>query len=116
LKRRVEEEKMPWVTLVLAGVLEIVWAVGLKFSHGFTRLWPSALTLAALAGSLVLLAQSTRSLPLGTAYAVWVGIGSLGAAIAGMVLFREPVTAGRVLFLALLLLAIVGLKLTSSPA
>ena len=107
---------MPWVTLVLAGLLEIVWAVGLKFSHGFTRLWPSALTLAALAGSLILLAQSTRSLPLGTAYAVWVGIGSLGAAIAGMVLFREPVTLGRVLFLGLLLLAIVGLKLTSSPA
>ncbi len=107
---------MPWVTLVLAGLLEIVWAVGLKFSHGFTRLWPSALTLAALAGSLVLLAQSTRSLPLGTAYAVWVGIGSLGAAIAGILLFREPVTVGRVVFLGLLLVAIVGLKLTSSPA
>jgi quaternary ammonium compound-resistance protein SugE len=107
---------MPWITLVLAGLLEIVWAVGLKFSHGFTRLGPSALTLGALAGSIVLLAQSTRSLPLGTAYAVWVGIGSLGAAIAGVVLFREPITAGRVLFLGLLLVAIVGLKLTSSPA
>ena len=107
---------MPWITLVLAGLLEIVWAVGLKLSHGFTRPWPSALTLAALAGSLALLAQSTRSLPLGTAYAVWVGIGSLGAAIAGIVLFREPVTVGRVLFLELLLVSIVGLKLTSSPA
>ena len=107
---------MPWITLVLAGLLEIVWAVGLKFSHGFTRRWPSALTLAALAGSLALLAQSTRTLPLGTAYAVWVGIGSFGAAIAGIVLFREPVTAGRVVFLGLLLVAIVGLKLTSAPA
>jgi quaternary ammonium compound-resistance protein SugE len=107
---------MPWITLVLAGLLEIVWAVGLKFSHGFTRLWPSALTLAALAGSLLLLAHSTRSLPLGTAYAVWVGIGSLGAAIAGIVLFREPITVARGLFLGLLLVAILGLKLTSSPA
>lgn len=107
---------MPWVTLVLAGLLEIVWAVGLKFSHGFTRFWPSVLTVIAFTGSLGLLAMSTRSLPLGTAYAVWVGIGSMGAAIAGIVLFREPVTLGRVLFLALLLLSIVGLKLTSSPA
>jgi quaternary ammonium compound-resistance protein SugE len=107
---------MPWIILVLAGLLEVVWAVGLKFSHGFTRLWPSVLTVIAFTASLALLAQATRSLPLGTAYAVWVGIGSMGAAIAGIMLFREPVTLGRVLFLALLLVSIVGLKLTSSPA
>src|SRR5687768_5558509 len=106
--------EMAWVILVLAGFLEIVWAVGLKYTNGFTRLVPSVLTLAAIAGSMYLLALATRTLPIGTAYAIWVGIGSLGAAIAGVLLFHEPLSVLRLLFLGLLLAAIVGLKLTSA--
>jgi len=107
---------MPWVLLALAGALEIVWAVGLKYTHGFTRPGPSAVVVVALLASVALLAQAARDLPIGTAYAVWVGIGALGAAVLGVVLFREELTAGRVIFLALLLLSIVGLKVTSSSA
>ena len=103
----------PWWLLLFAGLLEVVWAVALKYADGFTRFWPSVLVLVTLAGSLVLLSRAARALPIGTAYAVWVGIGALGAALCGIVLFREPVTLARAAFLVLLLGAVVGLKLTA---
>lgn len=105
---------MAWVLLIIAGLLEVCWAIGLKYTEGFTRPLPTVLTVLAIIASMVLLSLAARSLPIGTAYAIWVGIGALGAAILGIVLFREPVTAARVFFLALLLTSIVGLKLTSS--
>lgn len=104
---------MAWILLVLAGFLEAGWAVGLKFTDGFTRPWPTALTIAGIVLSLLMLAQAVRTLPIGTAYPIWVGIGAAGAAIVGMVWFKEPVTFGRLFFLALLLVAIVGLKATT---
>ena len=104
---------MSWFYLALAGLLEIGWAVGMKYSEGFTKPLASFLTIAAIAASLWLLALAARDLPIGTAYAVWVGIGAVGAAVLGIVLFREPLTVARGAFLALLLVAIVGLKLTS---
>ena len=105
---------MAWLTLVLAGLLEMVWALGLKYTQGFTRPLPSVVTGAAIVASMVLLARAARTLPIGTAYAVWVGIGTLGAAIGGAVLFGEAVTPWRAAFLLLLLAAIVGLKVTAS--
>jgi quaternary ammonium compound-resistance protein SugE len=105
---------MAWVLLVIAGLLETAWAVGLKYTDGFTKFWPSLFTIAAIVISMVLLASAARTLPIGTAYAVWVGIGAAGAAILGILLLGEPVTAARLFFLALLLVAIVGLKVTSS--
>lgn len=105
---------MPWVLLIIAGLLEVCWAIGLKYTEGFTRPLPSLLTGLAIVASMVLLSLAARSLPIGTAYAVWVGIGALGAAILGIVLFREPVTAARLFFLALLLTSIIGLKLTAN--
>lgn len=105
---------MSWFYLVLAGLLEVVWAVGLKYTEGFTRLGPSLLTAGAMAGSFYLLSLAMRSLPLGTAYGVWVGIGAVGAAIAGMVLFKEPATMLRVVSLVLVVAGIVGLKLSSA--
>jgi quaternary ammonium compound-resistance protein SugE len=104
---------MSWVVLVLAGLLEIGWAVGLKYSHGLTRLWPSVATGVALVGSMGLLALAMRTLPLGTAYAVWTGIGTVGTAVLGVVLFREPATAMRLACIALIVAGIVGLKLVS---
>jgi quaternary ammonium compound-resistance protein SugE len=104
---------MAWVTLVFAGLLEMVWALGLKYTEGFTRPLPSVVTGTAIVMSMVLLARAARTLPIGTAYAVWVGIGTLGAAIGGAILFKEPITAARVGFLLLLLVAIVGLKATA---
>jgi quaternary ammonium compound-resistance protein SugE len=104
---------MAWLTLVLAGLLEMVWALGLKYTQGFTRPLPSVITAAAMAASMFLLARAAKTLPIGTAYAVWVGIGTLGAAVGGAVLFREPVTLARVAFLVLLLLALMGLKITA---
>jgi quaternary ammonium compound-resistance protein SugE len=104
---------MPWLFLVIAGLLEICWAVGLKYTDGFRRPLASVVVIAAMAASMFLLGLAARSLPIGTAYAVWVGIGALGAAVLGIVLFNEPVTASRVGFIVLLLVAIVGLKLTS---
>src|SRR5690606_16440142 len=103
-----------WVMLVVAGMFEVAWAIGLKYTQGFTRLTPTVLTLIALAASMFLLARAAESLPIGTAYGVWVGIGALGAAILGIALFKEPATPARLFFLGLLLLSIVGLKLTSS--
>jgi quaternary ammonium compound-resistance protein SugE len=102
-----------WLLLVVAGLLETAWAIGLKYTHGFTRLVPSVLTVAAMVASMGLLGLAVRHLPIGTAYAVWVGIGAAGAAILGMVLFGEAATPARIFFLGLLLVAIVGLKATS---
>jgi quaternary ammonium compound-resistance protein SugE len=102
-----------WLQLVLAGLLEVCWAVGLKYTDGFRRPLPSIFVVVTLAGSMFLLASAARTLPIGTAYAVWVGIGALGAVIFGIVLLREPVSAARLGFLALLLVAIIGVKMTS---
>lgn len=99
--------------LVVAGCFEVAWAIGLKYTEGFTKLLPSIFTLITLAISMVLLAKASRELPIGTAYGVWVGIGALGAAIMGMILFKEPVTPMRIFFLILLLASIIGLKVTS---
>jgi quaternary ammonium compound-resistance protein SugE len=105
---------MAWILLLLAGLLEVVWALGLKYTDGFSRFWPSVGTLLAMAGSVGLLGLAMKHLPVGTAYAVWVGVGAVGTAIGGMVLLGEPVTAGRLLSLALIVAGIVGLKLASS--
>ena len=99
--------------LCIAGVMEVVWSTCMKFSHGFTDLKFSILTVAGMIVSFVFLAQATKALPLGTSYAVWTGIGALGALIAGVVLFREPATPARMFFAALLLVGILGLKATS---
>jgi quaternary ammonium compound-resistance protein SugE len=104
---------MPWVLLLVAGVLEVGWAIGLKYTEGFTRLVPSILTLTSMAGSILLLALAMKSLPVGTSYAVWVGVGAVGTAILGMVLFNEPASAGRLLSLGLIVAGIVGLRLAS---
>ena len=104
---------MAWIILVVAGLLEVAWAVGLKYTDGFRRPLPSVLVVAAIAASMLLLGWAARTLPIGTAYAVWVGIGALGAAILGVILFNEPLTPARVFFLAMLLVSIVGLKATS---
>ncbi|MFI0897608.1 DMT family transporter [Streptomyces sp. NPDC020983] len=104
---------MAWVLLVVAGLLEVVWSVGMKYTDGFTRLWPSVATGAGIAASMVLLSRAARTLPIGTAYGVWVGIGAAGAAVAGMVLLGEPATAARIFFVALLIVAVVGLKATA---
>lgn len=107
---------MPWLILVVAGLFEIGWAVGLKYTGGFTKFWPSAFTIAAIVISMYLLAVAARTLPIGTAYAVWVGIGAAGTMILGMILFDEPVTSWRIIFLCMLLVAIVGLKFAGGPA
>lgn len=106
---------MAWIALFVAGLLEIGWAVGLKYTEGFTRLWPSVGTGAALAASMGLLAFAMRTLPLGTAYAVWTGIGTVGTAILGIILFREPATALRITCIAMIVAGIVGLKLAATP-
>lgn len=105
---------MAWVYLLLAGLLEIAWAVGLKYTEGFTRLWPSLWTGAAMVASMLLLAVAVRTLPIGTAYAVWTGIGAVGTALLGIVLFGEPRDAARLLCVLLIVAGIVGLKLTSA--
>ncbi|MBA3597271.1 MAG: quaternary ammonium compound efflux SMR transporter SugE [Methylibium sp.] len=104
---------MAWVVLVLAGLFEIGWAIGLKYTEGFTRLWPTVGTIAAMIVSLGLLGIAMKSLPVGTAYAVWVGVGAVGTAILGIVLFGESANAGRLVSLVLIMLGIVGLKLAS---
>jgi quaternary ammonium compound-resistance protein SugE len=103
-----------WVLLFLAGLLEVAWAVGLKYTDGFTRPWPTAATLVAMIGSVVLLALAVRTLPLGTAYAVWTGIGTAGAVLLGIVLFQEPATLARLFFVGLIIAGIVGLKLVTA--
>ncbi|MEX4009251.1 quaternary ammonium compound efflux SMR transporter SugE [Neoaquamicrobium sediminum] len=104
---------MAWLYLGFAGLLEIVWASFLKQSEGFTRLTPSVITLVAMAGSFWLLALAMRSLPLGTAYAIWTGIGAVGAFVVGIVVMGEAATLGRILSVALLITGMVGLKLSS---
>lgn len=104
---------MPWILLIIAGLLEVGWAIGLKYTEGFTRLWPSVLTLAAMACSVLLLGIAMKSLPVGTSYAVWVGIGAIGTAILGIVLFGESADPGRLISLGLILAGIIGLKLAT---
>jgi quaternary ammonium compound-resistance protein SugE len=104
---------MAWIYLVLAGGMEIVWAIGLKFTEGFTRLWPSLATAAAMVVSFFLLAQALKTLPVGTAYAVWTGIGAVGTAFAGIVLLGESRELARLFCIFLIIVGIVGLKITS---
>ena len=105
---------MAWIILLLAGLFEIVWAVGLKYTEGFTRLWPSVGTVAAMVVSIVLLAVATKQLPLGTAYAIWTGIGAVGAVTLGIFLFGESAAPLRLACVGLVVVGILGLKLTSS--
>ncbi|MBX2993390.1 MAG: hypothetical protein KF681_01155 [Bdellovibrionaceae bacterium] len=107
---------LAWILLVVAGLFEVGWAIGLKYTEGLTKPLPTALTAVALFISMFLLAKAASVLPIGTAYAVWVGIGALGAAILGFFLFQETVSLPRLVFLGLLLISIIGLKLTSSAA
>lgn len=105
---------MAWLYLLMAGLLEVAWAVGLKYTEGFTRLWPSVWTGAALLLSMLLLAGAVRTLPLGTAYAVWTGIGAVGTVVLGIVLFGESASAARLACIGLIMAGLIGLKLTSA--
>lgn len=104
---------MAWLYLILAGLFEIVWAVGLKYTEGFTRVLPTAITVSAMVISMVLLGLAVRDLPIGTAYAIWTGIGAAGAAILGIILFAEPATALRIGSVALIIAGVIGLKLAT---
>ena len=104
---------MTWFFLVVAGLFEIGWAIGLKYTEGFTRFWPTAGTIGAMVVSVALLGLAMRTLPVGTAYAVWTGIGAVGTVVLGMLLFNEPATFGRLACGGLILAGIVGLKLTT---
>lgn len=106
---------MAWTLLCIAGLFEVAWAVGLKYTHGFTRPWPTLATGAAMVVSMVLLARAVRTLPIGTAYAVWTGIGAVGATILGMVLLGEPRDATRLACIGLIVAGILGLRLVSGP-
>ncbi len=105
---------MAWIMLSLAGLAEVVWAVGMKYSEGFTRVWPSVITVIFMVISVVLLALAMRTLPLGTAYAIWTGIGAIGAFVVGILWFNEPATAVRIGCALLILTGLIGLKLTST--
>lgn len=105
---------MAWLLIIVAGILEIGWAVGLKFTDGFTRPLPTALTVLCMIASVLLLGLAIRTLPLGTAYAVWTGIGTVGTAILGMILFNDPATAARLACIGLIVAGIVGLKLLAT--
>lgn len=104
---------MPWIFLLIAGLLEIVWATALKYTDGFTRWAPSTITIAGMILSFIFLSMAMKTLPLGTAYAVWTGIGAVGTVIAGLVLFHEPQTVLRFIFISLIIGGIIGLKATS---
>ena len=104
---------MPWIILVLAGLFEVGWAIGLKYTDGFSKLWPTVGTVAAMAISLGLLGIAMKSLPVGTAYAIWVGVGAVGTVILGIVLFNEPVNALRMISVGLIIAGLFGLKLAS---
>ncbi|MEH6420218.1 quaternary ammonium compound efflux SMR transporter SugE [Pseudomonas sp. CGJS7] len=104
---------MPWVLLVLAGLFEVGWAIGLKYTEGFTKLWPSVGTIAAMIVSLGLLGLAMKTLPVGTAYAIWVGVGAIGTVILGIVLFNEPANALRIVSVLLIVAGLVGLKLAA---
>ncbi|BET10471.1 quaternary ammonium compound efflux SMR transporter SugE [Pandoraea sputorum] len=105
---------MAWILLVCAGFLEVAWAVGLKYTQGFSRLVPSVFTIVSMVGSVWLLAVAVRTLPLGTAYAIWTGIGAVGAFVLGIVLFGESASAARIASVTLILAGLVGLKLTAA--
>jgi len=105
---------MAWIYLLLAGLFEVIWAIGLKYTEGFTRLWPTVGTVTAMVISIVLLAMAVKTLPIGTAYAIWTGIGAVGAVALGIVLFGDPATLPRLLCVALIVVGIVGLKLTAA--
>lgn len=105
---------MAWIILFFAGMLEMCWAIGLKYTHGFTRLAPSVFTIVAMAASLYLLAQAMKTLPLGTAYAVWTGIGAVGVAIVGIAFLGESASAPRVISLCLIIIGILGLKFSAT--
>jgi quaternary ammonium compound-resistance protein SugE len=104
-----------WLVLIVAGLFEIGWAIGLKYTDGFTRLWPTAWTAVALVASMVLLGVAVKTLPLGTAYAVWVGIGAVGTAALGIVLLGEPANFARIASIGLVVAGIIGLKLATPP-
>lgn len=104
---------MAWIVLFVAGILEVVWAIGLKYTDGFTKLWPSVGTIAAMVVSMTMLAQALRTIPVGTGYAIWTGIGAVGTAIVGMVLLGEPREVGRIVCLLLIVSGIIGLKALS---
>lgn len=104
---------MPWIHLIIAGLLEVAWAVGLKHTDGWTRLVPSLITAALMVASFFFLSLAVRALPLGTAYAIWTGIGAVGTALVGIFVFGEPRTAARLACIVLIVAGIVGLKLTS---
>ena len=105
--------QLPWIYLLIAGVFEVGWAIGLKYTNGFSRLWPSLGTAAAMVVSLAFLGLALKTLPVGTAYAIWTGIGAIGTVILGIVLFAEPATAARLGCVALIVAGIVGLKLVT---
>ncbi|BDU20799.1 quaternary ammonium compound efflux SMR transporter SugE [Dyella sp. GSA-30] len=105
---------MSWILLIAAALFEIVWAMGLKYTEGFTRLWPTVGTVAAMIVSVVLLAMASKQLPIGTAYAVWTGIGAAGAVIFGIVLFKDPATPMRLACVGMILMGVVGLKLVGA--
>lgn len=105
---------MEWIILLIAGLFEISWAIGLKFSHGFTQFIPSVITVLCMIASFYFLALALKSLPLGTAYAIWTGIGTLGTVILGIILFKEPATAIRLACIGLILCGITGLKLLTN--
>ena len=104
---------MPWLILVIAGLFEVAWAIGLKYTEGFKKPTATVVTIVLMIGSFYVLAQAVRTMPIGTAYAIWTGIGAFGTAILGMVLFKEPATLPRMGFLALIIVGIVGLKYTA---
>lgn len=104
---------MPWILLFVAGLFEIGWAIGLKYTHGFTRLWPSVGTALSMLVSVVLLGLAMRDQPVDTAYAVWTGIGAVGTVILGIALFNDPANAARLICVGLIVAGILGLKLTS---
>ncbi|ADI27895.1 quaternary ammonium compound efflux SMR transporter SugE [Geobacillus sp. C56-T3] len=104
---------MAWVCLIVAGLFEVVWAIALKYTNGFARFWPSVVTIAGMAASFYFLSLAIKTLPIGTAYAVWTGIGALGAALVGMLFLNEPVNALRVAFLLCILVGVIGLKFTA---
>ncbi len=105
---------MAWVVLFVAGLFEVGWAIGLKYTEGFTRIWPTVGTLISVVVSMGLLGVALRTLPVGTGYAVWTGIGTVGTAVLGIILFREPATVARLFCIALIVAGIVGLKLVSA--
>lgn len=107
---------MPWFHLIIAGLLEVAWAVGLKQTDGWSRLWPSVITVALMIASFFFLSLALRSLPLGTAYAIWTGIGAVGTALIGILIFDEPRTVARLVCILLIISGVIGLKLASTPS